>query len=598
MLLWMVTIGEIQAQNQNIPAPTQDTKRSRKVREKPERKLVIKKPIPAKDIKTTGNWIDFAVAFDDDNKGTSINNPIEITSAEQLAYLAKQVNGGNNYAGKHFKLIADINLSGREWTPIGQFGVDYDDNSYRFRGSFYGNGHKVEKMTIIKGGDYSGLFGVCGTGSYIEKLHMNDAYVRGKMMVGGLAGELINGSISGCSVSGNVAASNECVGGIVGANNGTIMNSQSSATVFGNSNDTGGLAGVCGDRMLGVVDNCRATGSVTGYWNVGGLVGRNNGVISNSQASGDVIGEEWIGGLVGWMNKGMITFCQASGNVKGFFDVGGLVGFNGYQQSTAQISNCHATGKVAGIESGNNCIGGLVGYSGGVINNCYATGAVEGEETIGGLIGDHGGKTINSHATGHVRGSSDVGGLIGLNGQTGSPAYVENCYSTGTVTGYRESNTIGGLIGYSGSTVVRCYATGSTTGESVVGGLIGEQSGTLTNCYASGTITAKKIAGGLAGGNWGKITNCFATGLVNCNGIAGGLIGKNHDKDAVVINSYHDWKRTKHIKGIGQNNNERNSLVKPLSTEDLKNGSLPKGFDATVWEAVEGQYPTLKALVF
>ena len=596
VLLTVISVGEIQAQNKNTPASAQDTKRGRKDREKPEQSLVKKKPIPSKNIKITGNWVDVAKAFDDTDKGLSSSNPIEITSAEQLAYLAKQVNAGNNYAGKHIKLVADINLGGREWTPIGQFGINND--SLRFCGSFYGDGHKIEKMAITKGGDYSGLFGVCGTGSYIEKLHVVDCYVRGKMMVGGMVGELINGSISGCSVSGNVIATNECVGGMAGINNGTIVNSQSSAVVFGNSNDTGGFGGVNGEKMLGVIDNCKVTGSVTGYWNVGGLVGRNNNVVSNCQASGDVIGEEWVGGLIGWTDKGMISFCQASGNVKGYFDVGGLVGFNGYLNSLVKISNSHATGRVLGNGAGNYCIGGLVGHSGGIISDCYATGAVDGEESVGGLIGEHGGKTINSYATGNVRGSFDVGGLIGFNGYPESKTYVENCYASGTVIGYKVYNYgIGGLVGYSGGTISRCYATGNTSGEDAVGGLVGEQVGTVSNCYATGMVTAKITAGGLVGWNWAVINNCLAVGIVVCNtGDSGGFIGQNHDKGAVVQNGYFDRQTTRQEKGIGRNNNDRNSLVQQLSTDELKNGKLPEGFEETVWEAANGQYPKLKAV--
>ena len=594
LLLLTVALGELQAQNTNVPSGMQDTKRGRKSREKPERTMTKKKPIPVKNIKTTGNWITFTAPFEEEGKG-SANDPIEISSAEQLAYLSRQVIAGKNYAGKYFVLTSDINLIGREWTPIGHLGEDNDDNSMRFCGSFNGDGHKIENLIITKGNDYSGLFGVCSTGATIEKLHIVNCYVRGKMMVGGLIGELINGSVSGCTVSGEVVASNECVGGLAGSNNGTIVNCQSSASVYGNSNDTGGLVGVSGERMLGVVDNCKVSGSITGYWNVGGLAGRNNGVISNSQASGNVDGEEWVGGLVGWTDKGMVTFCQASGIVRGFFDVGGLVGFNGYLNSSVQITNSHAIGRVSGNGSGNYCIGGLVGYSGGIVSDCYATGAVDGEESVGGLIGEHGGKTINSHATGNVRGSFDTGGLIGFNGYPGSRTHVENCYATGSVTGFKVFNYgIGGLLGYSGGTVHRCYSTGSITGEDAVGGLVGEQAGTLTDCYASGTVTAKITAGGLVGWNWALINKCYSTGFVNCIGNVGGFIGQNQDIDAAVRNSYFDWQSSKQAKGIGKNNNERSSVVKPLPTEDFHSDKLPGGFDSAIWETIEGQYPKLK----
>ena len=602
ILMVVVTVGKTGAQNVKLPATALESKRNRGVREKPERPIIKKKPIPVKNIKTTGNWIDLAVAFDD-SKGWSAGNPIEIHTAWQLAYLSRQVNDGNNYAGKHFKLTSDINLTGLEWTPIGKAGMpvsifdetDEVSGSYQFCGRFHGDGYKIEGLTISRGGDYSGLFGICGADSYIENVHLADAYVRGKMLVGGLVGELSGGTVSGCMVSGNIGASGECVGGITGINNGTIVNSQSSAEIYSNSNSTGGLAGANGEKMMGIIDNCTATGLVTGFWNVGGLVGRNHGVISNSRASGDVNGDEWVGGLVGWTDRGMITFCEASGNIRGFCDVGGLVGFNGYQYTTAQISHSSASGKVTGVGAGCLCIGGLAGYSGGIISDCHATGMVEGEESTGGLIGEHGGKTINSHATGDVKGCYDIGGLVGFNGYPASKTYLENCWSSGMVIGSKSRNYgIGGLAGYSGGVIVRCYSTSSTTGEDGVGGLVGEHEGNLTNCYASGTVTAKHTAGGLTGWNWGKITNCFAVGFVNCNGNAGGLIGRNQDKDAAVKNSYYDWKNTKQPKGIGVNNNERGGMARPLSTEVLMNGSYPDGFDATVWDVVQGQYPKLK----
>ena len=505
------------------------------------------------------------------------------------------MNAGNNYAGKYIKLVADIQLGGFEWTPVGKLGEDDEDNSRQFCGSFNGNGFKIEKLSITKGDDYAGLFGICGTGSHIEKLQIVDCYVTGKMIVGGLVGELLNGTVSECSVSGHVIASSECVGGIAGINNGTISNSRSSAEVFGNSGATGGLVGVNGDRMMGVLDKCVANGIVTGYWNVGGLVGRNHSTIKNCEALGDVSGEEWIGGLVGWTDMGTITSCKASGNVKGFFDVGGLVGFNGYLNSDPRIVSSHATGKVTGVGIGNNSIGGLAGFSGGIIDDCYATGAVEGEEAIGGLIGEHGGKAINSYATGNVNGVFDTGGLIGNNGYTGSKSYVENCYAIGKVTGLKTNSFgIGGLAGYSGGAIVRCYATGLTSGWDNVGGLVGELEGTLTDCYASGIVSAKMNAGGLVGWNWSSINSCYATGWISCEINAGGLIG-HQDKDATVSDSYFDWQTTKQIRGFGVNNNMR-SMVKPLTTEVFKSGNTPEGFDNKVWEIEFGQYPKLKAI--
>jgi hypothetical protein len=599
LCLAITSTENLSAQNENDPSAEKTIKRARKERERPERTLIVKKTssVPYdKKKRVAGNWWNHLDPFDETgNKGSSENNPIIINSAEQLAYLAVQVSKGNNYAGVYFRLTADIDLGMHEWMPIGGFGADYQDLTARFCGLFYGDGHKVKNLTIMRGIEYLGLFGVCGAGSYVEKLNIIDCFVKGRMAVGGLVGEIIEGTVSECSVTGDIIATNEYVGGLTGINNGTVTNCHASVMVFGGSNDVGGLVGVNGDRMMGVVTNCYTAGTVNGYCNVGGLAGRNNSIISNCYATGDVSGEEWIGGLVGWADNGMVTNSHAKGTVKGYFDVGGLIGFNGYQRSSVTVNNCYATGAVVGNGIGNYCIGGLAGYSGGTILNSYATGEVSGDESVGGLIGEQGGKVIGSYATSDVNGSFDVGGLIGFNGYPGSPTVVENCHSSGSVTGYRVFNySIGGLAGYSGGTISKCYAEGSVTGEETVGGLVGEQGGVLTDSYATGSVSAKISAGGLVGWNWAKMQYCYAAGSVHSQGGVGGLIGANQDEEAVIAHCYFDRQTTGQESGIGKDNNAQNDNVIAQTTEELKRNALPDGFDKKVWTSSEGSYPKLK----
>ncbi len=601
-LLPVIPTEKVHAQNENDPISVQDSskkiKRIRKERERPERTLIVRKAtIPVdKKKKTTGNWKDYAVAFDESgNKGASKNNPIMIESAGHLAYLATRVNSGNNYAGKHFRLSADINLDTREWTPIGQFGKDRNDNSRLFCGYFYGEGHKAENVTVTKGTDYQGLFGICGPGAYIEKLGLTDCFIKAESVVGGIAGELREGVIIECYVTGDVIATKEVVGGLAGINNGMISGSYASVSVFSTGNDVGGLIGINGDNMPGKLQNCYATGTVNGYWNVGGLIGRNAGNVESCRASGNVFGREWAGGLVGWADEGIITDSKAAGNVKGYFDIGGLIGFNGYYGSTARIENCYATGTITGSGSGNYCIGGLAGYSGGVISDCSASGEVNGEESVGGLVGEHSGILTDCHATGKVSGSFDVGGLIGFNGYPGGRTAVEGCYATGTVVGYRVFNYgIGGLVGSSGGSITKCYATGSVSGEESVGGLAGEQEGVISDSYAVGSVEGKICAGGLVGWNWAKLKSCYAAGAVKSEGNSGGLIGQNKDTDAVVDFCYFDVQNTKQNTGIGFDNNKQGTAVISKTTAELTEPALPEGFDSRVWQTVNGNYPKLK----
>ena len=141
---------------------------------------------------TVDTWDGTAVAFTKGN-GTE-DDPWLIENAEQLAYLAQQVNEGTDYQWKHFRLVSDLDLSGEEWTPIGTHGKS-------FRGGFNGDGHTITGMTITgKENSYVGLFGECynftADSSYIKSVTVKRANISGKSFVGAIAGEGAN--ISDC----------------------------------------------------------------------------------------------------------------------------------------------------------------------------------------------------------------------------------------------------------------------------------------------------------------------------------------------------------------------------------------------------------------
>jgi hypothetical protein len=104
-------------------------------------------------------------------------------------------------------------------------------------------------------------------------------------------------------------------------------------------------------------------------------------------------------------------------------------------------------------------------------------------DSVGGLIGFTAGIVNNSYSTGTVTGDRCVGGLVGYNGGTDFAATVNSSYSTGTVTG---SEWVGGLVGFNmeGCTVSHSYSIGSVIGNSSVGGLVGyNHDGTVTDSF-------------------------------------------------------------------------------------------------------------------
>ena len=175
----------------------------------------------------------------------------------------------------------------------------------------------------------------------------------------------------------------------------------------------------------------------------------------------------------------------------------GLFGFLGTG------SNLRNLGIEGGSLTGDGFVGGLMGYNGGTISACYATGDASGSgSAIGGLVGFNTSTISACYATGDASGASNVGGLVGGNSGT-----ISACYATGNANG--SDRAIGGLVGYNdflpSGTISACYATGNASGASNVGGLVGGNFGTVTNSYFD-TETS-----GIATGTGAKTTTDLQT---------------------------------------------------------------------------------------
>ena len=131
-----------------------------------------------------------------------------ISTANQLAGLAKLVNEGNYFTAKVINLAANINLSsygasyngGKGWIPIG------NEDSFQLHGTFNGNGHKISGLYINDAELWgAGLFGrVYGT---VKNLRVEIAAggITGFSQIGGITGYLGDyGIIENCCVTGGI----------------------------------------------------------------------------------------------------------------------------------------------------------------------------------------------------------------------------------------------------------------------------------------------------------------------------------------------------------------------------------------------------------
>lgn len=326
-----------------------------------------------------GNWQD-AGNYSTTWYGDGTASAFTISTAADLAGLAKLVNAGNTFSGKTISLVANIDLAAHYWTPIGGYGKP-------FNGTFDGQNFVITYLTIDQPSlDWAGLFGYTDTSSVISNLGMTETSINAGWLLGGVAGENF-GSITNTYSTG-VVYGYAYIGGLVGRNSGALSSTYASGTVTATSSSGGGLVG--NNVQPATITNSYASGLVNGDSYLGGLVGDNyKASIIDSYSTANVEGvasQSYLGGLVG-MFSGTIERSYATGNISGLGYSGGLVG-NIWQSGT--ITNAYATGSVTGTSH----LGGLVGdiSNQATITNTYATGAVTvvvtgSGDNVGGLIG-------------------------------------------------------------------------------------------------------------------------------------------------------------------------------------------------------------------
>ena len=250
--------------------------------------------------------------------GYSIQNDGSYTvyNANGLMNVAELVNGGKTDI--NITLTADIDLTGKDWTPIG---TDYD-NSYT--GTFDGGGHTIKGLTVTTDDEYAGLFGRLNIAGTVKNVVMEGVQITCNPVLG-YAGGVVGysrGTIENCSVSGSVSGT-VSVGGVVGAQRGgSITGCSSSATVKGTL-----VGGVAGETNPGAtLTACYATGNViieidrTQNTYGGGLVGSNEGIsllacyaTGNVTSTGSSTGNVHIGGFLGY-NYTDLTACYWKNN--------------------------------------------------------------------------------------------------------------------------------------------------------------------------------------------------------------------------------------------------------------------------------------------
>ncbi len=602
------------------------------------------------DVRTQIKWFTFADG--------SIRSASEFFYTEEISTVEQLKAVSMNLVG-NYKLVADIDLEGIEWTPIGT-------SVAPFLGSFDGNGHVIKNLKV-SGRDYSGLFGYIHSRGRLTNIELVDIAIDSlqKDYVGGLAG-YSSGLIINCSVAGNsFVKGRNYTGGLVGQTSGSIQKSYTECIVTGYS-EVGGLVGKATNlnkETITIIEECYTTGNAKGN-SVGGLVGYLDGAkLTNSFSSGNAIGSSYGGGLVYQSSNGEIENCYTlsntgmvasgtpnlvnsyfngdilarsisspqmrttsemqslstyedwdfeniwsiedgrrypvlknlpspknlpdphtniieistveqlidvsknlSGNYKLMADIDlsgvtwtpigadsdsftGIFDGNGYTIKNMKVSGQAYSGlfgynqgrlmniKLADIVIDSlqkNYVGGLAGYSSGLIINCSITGnsSVKGSNYTGGLVGQTLGSIQKSYTECSVTGNTEVGGLVGratnLNSQ--SMTVIEECYTTGSVKG----NSVGGLVGYlDGAKLTNSFSIGNAIGSSYGGGLVYQSSNAeIRNCYTLSNT-------GMVGSGTPNLVNSYFNGDILARSISSPQMRTTSEMQS--LSTYEDW---------------------------------------------------------
>lgn len=258
----------------------------------------------------------------------SQQDPYIISTPQHLAYLNEQVDAGETYEGKYFKLANDLDMGyseGQKFDPIGFFDEGFDteqqiqvDDSKYFLGIFDGNNKTIDNIHIYYADPNSsiggtGLFACISKNAEVKNLTIGEnSTVEGITASGAVVGAMTGGKVYNC-----------------------VNNSSFTITM-----DLG-QAGIVGAAYGGTVSCCVNNGDIMGSTNVGGVVGYvdRGATVENCYNTGSVgFSGYYAGGIVGYLVDGAVRNCYNVGKVSTDYSGCAVIGTTDFGVT---IENCY-----------------------------------------------------------------------------------------------------------------------------------------------------------------------------------------------------------------------------------------------------------------
>ena len=490
----------------------------------------------------------------------------EIYTAEQLHAFSKAVNGGDTFAGKTVRLMNDIDLTGRSFTPIGGVGGEGV-----FKGTFDGGKHCIKNLFVFERSASSvGFFGKAG-GATIKDLGIESGIVFGGKASAGLVGAGSSVTISGCYNRATVISTAGNSGGIVGQLGGTskISNCYNHANIRSTDGGAGGIVGYISSATTTEILSCYHVGTLTDGLGKIGLIGSYNTVtesllikhitvkncfstasIKSSTVTNNSTLESYSGNKkvsaaqlmdslpsdafmydCEWENGGYPVFTwqcdtvlpedlvlntEAELRLLAYTVNSGKDDFTGKTVKLGQNIDLDSREwiPIGGSETENSTSrsfrGTFDGQGYGIGNLSVTTG-----NYYAGFFGAMRGTVRNfGILSGRVVGNYKTGALVGSFSGT-----MENCFSRASISGTGQT---GGLIGMSGKlTMSNCYCSGSVSASTSAGGLVGFLSSSASNTVMKNSYSSATLSGSTKGSLAASIsTSALSVTMSNCHGIS------------------------------------------------------------------------------
>lgn len=322
-----------------------------------------------------------------EGEGTQAS-PYLIKNYNDLCQVQETVNSDNNfnytlttetdtihysrpYLGKYLKLMADIDMTGYDFTPIG-------NGTHYFAGHFDGNGHTVKGLDVYAGEGYAAMFGVVDKEGSLSNLTLDDIYVQSKYVYAAALASRCEGPVTNCHVKNStilLANGTQGAGGMTGTSYGISNSTVTNTTVQAADGYGGGLTA----QAFGPIVNCHVTNTTVAgvMYNAntippfGGITATSTNAITDCSFAGTItIPNEYypvcMGGLVGIIqglsNGTGITrsvasgnFLATPGNYSSYNRVGGLAGIcaanitDSYSSGWVRARNSLTSGTITGL---------------------------------------------------------------------------------------------------------------------------------------------------------------------------------------------------------------------------------------------------------